>query len=307
MPFDGFDSFDVPTQTSPPVTIHGVKSRHVRPGLPALLLLHGFPQTHHIWRSVVQSVGADFNVIAIDLRGYGESSTPSDLASYAKSAMARDCVAVMEQLGLGNGFFVCAHDRGARVAHKLCVDHPDRIQKVILLDICPTLAMYTSTDFEFAKSYFHWFFLIQKEPLPETLISQSPRKFAELFMGGRQADGLSIFLQDQQHQQSPFDRYVNNLATPNIVHAMCQDYRASASLDLDEAREDIRNGKLIQCPAMVLWGRHGVIEKCFDAVREWEKVTDPSVSVQGRSVDSGHYIPEQAPGEVVRAIREFFL
>ncbi|KIW34588.1 uncharacterized protein PV07_01363 [Cladophialophora immunda] len=297
--FEGFETFDITTQTSPEVTIHGVKSKNGGHNLPPLLLLHGFPQTHHIWDAVASQLRSQFDIVALDLRGYGESSTPRDLPNYAKSAMARDCVMVMETLGFDT-FWICAHDRGARVAHKLCVDYPQKVKKAILLDICPTLAMYTSTNFEFARSYFHWFFLIQKEPLPETTISQNPRRFAEMFMGGRQASGLDIF------KPECFDRYVRNLGGPAIVHAMCQDYRASASLDMDEAREDLENNRLVQCPLMVLWGRHGVIEKCFDAVSEWKKVTAADVPVEGHSIDSGHYIPEQAPDEVVLAIQKFF-
>ncbi|KIW94353.1 uncharacterized protein Z519_05669 [Cladophialophora bantiana CBS 173.52] len=298
--FDDFETFDIITQTSPVVTIHGVRSKDGGLNVPPLLLLHGFPQTHHIWDSVARRLRSQFEIIALDLRGYGESSTPTELASYAKSAMAQDCVKVMEKLGF-DSFFICAHDRGARVAHKLCVDYPHKVRKAIFLDICPTLTMYTSTNFEFARSYFHWFFLIQKEPFPETMMSQNPRRFAELFMGGRQASGLGIF------KPECFDHYVHNLGDPAIVHAMCQDYRASASLDMDEAREDLKNNRLIQCPLVVLWSRHGVIEKCFDAVSEWKMVTAADVSVEGCSIDSGHYIPEQSPVEVVRTIEKFFL
>lgn len=236
----------------------------------------------------------------MDLRGYGDSSKPQSISAYAKSAMARDCIAVMDALGLTGTFFVCAHDRGARVAHKLCVDFPARVQKAIFLDICPTLAMYSNTDLEFAKAYFHWFLLIQKEPLPETLISGSPRKFAEMFMGGRQAEGLSIF------DTMAFDSYVKGLGDMASVHAMCQDYRASASLDLDEARDDLDIGRLIQCPLRVFWGRRGVIEKCFDAVKEWQAVTKSGITVEGKSVDSGHYIPEQIPEFVAFEVLDFF-
>jgi pimeloyl-ACP methyl ester carboxylesterase len=213
--------------------------------------------------------------------------------------MARDCIDVMDALGHIDPFFVCAHDRGARVAHKLAVDYPDRVRKLILLDICPTLAMYAKTDFDFAKAYFHWFFLIQKEPLPETLINAKPRELAEMFMGGRQGDGLSIF------EPECFELYAKNLEDPATVHAMCNDYRAGATLDLDEARDDLKNGRKIRSPLLVLWGAHGVIEKCFDAIQEWKDVTEDGVSVEGRSVESGHYIPEQNPDEVVSAILQF--
>ncbi len=236
----------------------------------------------------------------MDLRGYGKSSKPKSVSAYAKSAMARDCVAVMDALGYTDGFYVCAHDRGARVAHKLCVDFPARIQKAIFLDICPTLAMYENAGLEFAKSYFHWFFLIQKEPFPETLISTSPREFAKMFMGGRQVEGLTIF------DDSSFNSYAEALGDIDTIHSMCQDYRASASLDLDEARDDLASGRLIRCPLRVLWSDRGVVEKCFSAVKEWQAVSADDVTVEGHSVDSGHYIPEQIPDTVVSEILDLF-
>ncbi|SPJ70998.1 related to haloacetate dehalogenase H-1 [Fusarium torulosum] len=297
--FDNFESFAITTKSNPDVTINGLKSGDASSSKPALLLLHGFPQTLHIWHRVTPRILDKYTLVLIDIRGYGKSSKPEDVSAYAKSAMARDCIDVMDALGHTGSFFVCAHDRGARVAHKLAVDYPDRVRKFILLDICPTLAMYTKTDFDFAKAYFHWFFLIQKEPLPETLINAKPRELAEMFMGGRQGDGITIF------EPECFELYAKNLEDPATVHAMCNDYRAGATLDLDEAREDLKNGRKIRSPLLVLWGKHGVIEKCFDAVQEWKDVTEDGVSVEGRSVESGHYIPEQNPDEVVSAILQF--
>ncbi|KAL1874747.1 hypothetical protein VTK73DRAFT_224 [Phialemonium thermophilum] len=303
MLFPGFEPFTVTTQQEPLVTISGLRSGDSSSSaLPPLLLLHGFPQSHHIWHRVAAGLVDKFTIVIADLRGYGDSSKPGhDVAQYAKSAMARDCVAVMKHFGFTDSFFVCAHDRGARVAHKLCVDFPQLVRKAIFLDICPTLAMYTTTDFEFARSYFHWFFLIQKEPLPETLISAAPRRFAELFMGGRQADGLRIF------EEECFEYYVKVLSDPAAVHSMCQDYRASATLDLDEARKDLAEGRLVRCPLRVLWGRHGVIEKRFDALKEWRAVTAEGVPVDGHAVESGHYVPEHVPNDVIANITEFFV
>ncbi|KAM0190299.1 hypothetical protein ACHAPQ_004532 [Fusarium lateritium] len=297
--FDNFKSFAITTKSNPDVTINGLKSGDASSSKPALLLLHGFPQTLHIWHRVTPRILDRYTVVLIDIRGYGQSSKPEDVSAYAKSAMARDCIDVMDALGHTESFFVCAHDRGARVAHKLAVDYPDRIRKFILLDICPTLAMYSKTDFDFAKAYFHWFFLIQKEPLPETLINAKPRELAEMFMGGRQGDGIAIF------EPECFEFYAKSLEDSATVHAMCNDYRASATLDLDEAREDLKNGRKIRSPLLVLWGKHGVIEKSFDAIQEWKDVTEDGVSVDGRSVESGHYIPEQNPDEVVSAILQF--
>ncbi|KUJ18666.1 putative epoxide hydrolase [Mollisia scopiformis] len=287
---EGFVSF---TYTiDPGVAIHGVRGG----AGPPLLLLHGFPQTHRIWDRVAAQLKNDFAIIAIDLRGYGASSKPSGVEHYAKSAMARDAARIMAMFG-HLSYFVCAHDRGARVAHKLCVNYPERVRKAIFLDICPTLAMYTKTDFDFAKSYFHWFFLIQKSPLPETLISGNPRKFLEMFTGPR--TDRSTFLDEA------WEEYVKALEDPAAVHSMCEDYRASASVDLDEARKDIEDGRKIQCHLRVLWGKKGVIEKCFDALAEWRSVCEGEVS--GHVVDSGHYIPEEKPDVVIENIREFFL
>ncbi|KAG8161233.1 hypothetical protein KVR01_009497 [Diaporthe batatas] len=279
--FDGFEPFRIKTSAEPEVTIAGIRSTGGK-DLPPLLLLHGFPQTHHMWHRVAPQLTGSYNVVLMDLRGYGASSKPrDDVSSYAKSAMALDCVAVMDGLGFGGApFYVCAHDRGARVAHKLCVDHPDRVRKAIFLDICPTLAMYEATNLDFAKAYFHWFFLIQKSPLPETLILGSPRKLAEMFMGGRQRDGPAIFASE------------------------CFEV---ATLDMDEQKRDLAEGRRIKSPLRVLWGNVGIVEKAFDALAEWRKVTETGVGVDGHSVDSGHYIPEQAPDVVVAEMRDFLV
>ncbi|PSR85787.1 Alpha/Beta hydrolase protein [Coniella lustricola] len=313
--FDNFEPISVVTQTSPEVTIRGLRSTHSSTAdLPPLLLLHGFPQTLHIWHRVAPQLVSAFNVILLDLRGYGSSSCPAfttdttankdgvidTSTQYAKSLMARDCVQVMSSLGYST-FYLAAHDRGARVGHKLCVDHPHAVRRALFLDICPTLAMFEATDFEFAKAYFHWFMLIQPYPLPETMLLSNPRQIAEMFMGGRQGDGLGIF--DKQC----FEEYVKALGDKDTVHAMCDDYRAAATWDMDEQRRDLEEGRKIKCPLRVLWGKHGVVERCFDALEEWRKVTDDGVTVDGWAVESGHYIPEQAPDDVVSSIRDFFV
>ncbi|KAK9415193.1 putative AB hydrolase-1 domain-containing protein [Seiridium unicorne] len=298
--FEGFETFLINTQSEPHVDIYGLKSGDSSTHKPALLLLHGFPQTHHIWHRVAPQLSEKFTVVLLDIRGYGDSSKPEGVSQYAKSVMARDCISVMDQLGFKSKFYICAHDRGARVAHKLIVDHPDRVHKAIFLDICPTLAMYEATDFNFAKAYFHWFFLIQQAPLPETMILSDPRKIAEMFMGGRQTDGLKIF------EEEAFEAYVKTLSDPATVHSMCNDYRASATVDMEEARKDLESGKLNKVPLRVLWGKFGVIEKCFNAVDEWKKVSVEGLHVDGYAVESGHYIPEHVPADLLRAIRDFF-
>ncbi|SPN99494.1 related to haloacetate dehalogenase H-1 [Cephalotrichum gorgonifer] len=297
--FDSFEPFAILTQSSPEVIIRGLTSGSASSPLPPLLLLHGFPQTLHIWHLVAPELLDKYTVVLMDIRGYGESSKPDALSNYAKSSMARDCIAVMDKLGFTSSFFVCAHDRGARVTHKLCVDHPDRVRKAILLDISPTLHMYSTTNFEFAKAYFHWFFLIQPEPFPETFIAAEPSTFARVCLGARVEDGAELY------RKECYDAYLRNLSDPATIHAMCHDYRAGATLDLDEAKDDLANGRLVKCPLLVLWAKHGVIERCFDPVKEWRAVTQEGVPVEGYSVDSDHYLPEHAPEDVVSAIVKF--
>lgn len=335
--FEGFEPFALTTQLSPEVVIRGLRSPNHNQNLPPLLLLHGFPQTLHIWHRVAPRLTDAFHLVLFDLRGYGSSSKPkapecvtaaiaaaaaaekddawdendhdSDkndddddgTAQYAKSCMASDCVSVMDQLGY-RSFYVCGHDRGGRVAHKLCVDHPARVRKAIVLDICPTLAMYeAATDPVFATAYYHWFLLVQPAPLPEAMILGHPRAVAARFMGGRQRAGLRIF--DRECWET---HYLGALSDPDTVHAMCQDYRAAATWDLDEQRADAAEGRRIRAPLRVLWGRHGVVERCFDALAEWRKVAEPGVAVDGHAVDSGHYLPEEVPDTVVAEIRDFF-
>lgn len=211
--------------------------------------------------------------------------------------MARDCVEVMQELGYER-FYLCGHDRGARVGHKLCVDYPEKVIKAIFLDIAPTLAMYEKTDFAFASAYWHWFFLIQKSPLPESLMLANPRGYVENTMGGRYGVGLEVF------DKRALESYVVQMGDEGAVHGMCEDYRAAATVDLEEQRKDLEVGRKIKCPLRVLWGRKGVIESQFDALVEWRKVS--AGAVDGEAVDSGHYIPEEKPDVVVRHIMECF-
>ncbi|OAQ65961.1 epoxide hydrolase-like protein [Pochonia chlamydosporia 170] len=297
--FEGLIPFSITTQSDPPVIIKGLQTPP-ESSLPPLLLLHGYPQTRHIWHRIVPQLTTKYNLIIPDIRGYGESSKPPSVAAYSKSTMAKDMISVMNHLN-HKTFFVCAHDRGARVAHKLLVDHPTHVRKAILLDICPTLSMYEATSQDFATAYFHWFFLIQPAPLPETLISATPRKFADLYMGGRGGKRLEIF------DKACYEEYAKLFEDEDTVHAMCNDYRAAATVDLDEQRADLKEGRLIKSPVRIIWGKKGIIEKCFDAMTEWKKVVDEGVVIDGYSVDCGHYIPEEAPGDVVKAINEFLV
>jgi haloacetate dehalogenase len=292
MPFDGFTPFTVCTASG--IDIHGVKGGEG----PPLLLLHGHPQTHMIWHRCAGELAKHFTVIATDLRGYGASSKPpGDDAhvTYSKRAMAADQVAVMRHFG-HERFLVCAHDRGARVAHRMALDHAHAVERLMLLDIAPTLAMYEQTDRTFATLYFHWFFLIQPAPLPETLIGAHPDVYIERVMGSRHA-GLAPF------SPEALDAYRAALRQRGAVHAMCEDYRASATIDLEHDRADLERGHKVACPLRVLWGAQGVIERCFDPLGEWRKVAR---DVSGRSLACGHYIPEEAGTELVAEILAFF-
>lgn len=264
---------------------------------PPLLLLHGYPQTLAIWRKVAPQLAARFTVVAADLRGYGESSKPAGLpdhSNYSKRAMARDQVAVMQALG-HERFFVCGHDRGGRVAHRLALDHPERVAGVAVLDIAPTKAMYEQTTMAFARAYYHWFFLIQSPPLPETLIGANPEAWLRHHMT-RQA-GLAPFLPDG------WPEYVRCFSDPAAIHASCEDYRAAATIDLQHDAESIAAGQEIACPLLALWGAHGVIEKLFKPLDEWRRVAG---DVRGKALACGHYIPEEAPDALLGELLAFF-
>lgn len=289
------------THFSIPIS-HDVQIRGSQAGTgPPLLLLHGYPQTRLIWHKIAEQLTSQYHVIALDLRGYGQSSKPADddgsHKKYAKSTMAKDIAVVMERLNHPQ-YFVCGHDRGGRVAHKLAVDYPNRVTKLMLLDIAPTLAMYETVDQVFATKYWHWFFLIQPKPFPEQAILGNPVAFADKCLGGLPGSPNGIFHPDALKE------YSDLFKDKQGVHAMCEDYRAGATIDMEEQRDDIKNGRKIQCPMHVLWGKQGLVEIKYDAVAEWKKVCSGTVS--GESVESGHYIPEEAPEVLLKHIRSFF-
>lgn len=290
--FDGFAELDV--------EVNGV---HLRGrlssdgGKPALLLLHGHPQSHVMWHRVAPALAEDFFVVVPDLRGYGDSERPvpdAEHQSYSKREMARDAVALMEHLGRRE-FSVVGHDRGARVAARLAADAPERVHRAMLLDVAPTLDMYEATTREFAASYWHWFALIQPAPLPETLIGSNPRAYVEGVLGGRHA-GLAPF------PAEVLDAYAAGLRGTERALGACEDYRASASIDLEHDRADRAAGNLIQVPLRVVWAEHGVIEKHFKPLELWRNI---AVDVSGRTVNCGHYVAEENPEEIVSEIRAF--
>ncbi len=258
---------------------------------PPLLLLHGHPQSHVMWHLVAPRLAEEFTVVAPDLRGYGDSSKPAtsaDHAPYSKRAMARDQVAVMKQLGFDR-FMVAGHDRGGRVAYRLALDHPERVSKLAVLDIVPTAEAFGRTDMAFALSYFHWFFLAQPAPLPERLIAADPDLF---------------YFRRGEHQFTPeaLAEYRRHVRDPDTVHAMCEDYRAGATIDiaLDEAD---RGKHRIDCPLLALWGRNGQLDTAYDVLAVWRSWAK---DVRGRPLDCGHYLAEEAPEETFQELRAFF-
>lgn len=265
---------------------------------PPLLLLHGHPQTQAMWHRVAPDLAESFTVVLMDLRGYGDSDRPAPDAEHralSKRAMAQDALAVMAQHGFDR-FDVLAHDRGARVAHRLAADHPQAVQRLLLLDIAPTLAMYAQTSEAFARAYWHWFFLIQPPPLPEALIAADPVRYVRSVMGSRYA-GLA-----------PFDpvamaEYERCAGLPGTATAICEDYRASASIDLVHDRADVAAGRRLSQPLRVLWGEYGTVGRCFDVLSLWR---ERAHHVTGQALPCGHYMAEEAPAQVLAEARAFF-
>jgi len=268
---------------------------------PPLLLLHGYPQSHVMWHKVAPVLAERFTLVIPDLRGYGDSGKPAGgggHAEYSKRTMANDVVSIMRALGFSR-FNVAAHDRGARVAHRLAMDHAGQVKKLMLLDIAPTLAMYEQTSMDFARSYWWWFFLIQPAPFPETLIGAAPEVYLKKKIGYGRA-GLAPFTPEA------YEEYLRHISDPATVHGMCEDYRAAASIDLEHDREDRSAGRGIRCPVHALWGEHGVVNRCFKPLEEWRKVTDREFPVTGYTLPSGHYIAEEVPELLVKEIDGFF-
>jgi haloacetate dehalogenase len=291
--FPGFKSARVATAEG--VEIHAVSGGSG----PALLLLHGHPQTHSIWHKVAPALAERFTVIAADLRGYGDSSKPpGGLAHvrYSKREMAADMLALM-RAARHDRFAVLAHDRGARVAHRLAMDYPTAVRRLVLLDIAPTLDMYESTTDAFARAYWHWFFLIQPAPLPERLIESDPAAYVRDVMGRRSA-GLAPF------DPRALAEYQRCMALPGAAHAICEDYRAAAGIDLEHDRGDRAQGRRVPAPLLALWGAEGVVARCFDPLALWRRIAD---DVEGEALPCGHYIPEEAPQALLAKVLPFLL
>jgi haloacetate dehalogenase len=297
--FDGFKPFSLERNG---ITLHGRTALSAPGEGSPLLLLHGHPQTHAMWHKVAPELAKRFKLVLMDLRGYGDSSRPDyndsqDTAhsNYSKRAMAQDAVAVMHHFGFEK-FNVLAHDRGARVAHRLAADHPEKVQRMMLLDIAPTLGMYEHTSLGFAKSYWHWFFLIQPQPLPEALIESDPVRYIRSVMGKRHA-GLAAFAPEALAE------YERSIQIPGSARGICEDYRASAGVDLEHDRADMAAGLRLDMPLRVLWGEHGAVGANFDVLKLWN---ERASQVSGRALTCGHYIAEEAPSELFAEAHSFF-
>ncbi|MDR1710170.1 MAG: alpha/beta hydrolase [Candidatus Accumulibacter sp.] len=278
-----FEGFTEASAQIDGIAIHAVKAGKG----PGLLLLHGHPQTHAMWHKVAPALAEHFTVVAADLRGYGDSGKPAgdaEHANYSKRRMALDQVELMRVLGF-TSFTVIGHDRGARAAARMALDHPDAVARLVTLDIAPTGAMYEHTSFDFARAYWHWFFLVRPAPFPETLIRADPDLYLKQTIGARSA-GLKPFT------PQAYAEYLRCLSDPGTAHGICEDYRAAIGIDLEHDRADLAAGKRIACPFLALWGADGVIGKCCDPLAEWRKWC---AGVSGEALPCGHYIPEEAP------------
>ncbi|MBV9249250.1 MAG: alpha/beta hydrolase [Acetobacteraceae bacterium] len=290
--FEGF------TLTNVAVPGGSIRLRHGGSG-PPLLLLHGNPQTHAMWHLVAPELGRRFTVVCPDLRGYGFSLKPpatADHAPYAKREMAKDMAAVMDHFGHPS-FRLAGHDRGARLSHRIALDFPDRVEKLAVLDIIPTLEHFERANMEFGLGYYHWFWFAQPHPFPEWLITKAPEEW------WRQHTSRDPSKPDLFHPDALAD-YMAAVRQPEMVRGMCEDYRAAATIDLKHDRESRAAGRKVQCPTLVLWGSKGKIGRWYDALAIWRQYI--AAEVIGGAVDSGHYIAEENPAATLDWFGRFF-
>lgn len=294
--FPGFTQRFIQTDTEVSINVW----HKLTPGKPAVLLLHGHPETHLIWRFMANELSKYYSVVMTDLRGYGDSSKPQGLpdhSNYSKRIMAQDQITVMKELGFSS-FHIVAHDRGARVAHRLIADHPQVALSCTLMDILPTYEMYEDTNKEFATAYYHWFLYIQPHGLPEKLLSADPDFFIHFNLNKKVSPTARHRFSEEVLQE-----YTRCFADPRTVHGIAEDYRASASIDITYDVEDMRNNLILHTPLLVLWGNNGVVGKLWDVLDGWQKKAS---NVIGYGVDNcGHFVPEEQPEFVLEKVLPF--
>ena len=289
MMFEGFDDLTIDTGEA---TIRARRGGNGRP----VLLLHGIPETHVMWHKVAPRLAQEFTVVAADLRGYGDSSKPPggpDHGAYSKRAMARDGVELMRQLGLER-FAVVGHDRGARCAYRMALDHADRIDKLAVLDIVPTSDAFDRANMQFGLAYWVWFFLAQPYDLPERIIGENPQLFLDYML-----DSWSVVR--DAFPRDVRDEYARTFSNPATVHAICEEYRAASTLDYQNDQAD-HGRRSITCPVLALWSAQGSLQSWYDVLAVWREWAD---DVRGKAIDCGHFLAEEAPDDTYAELRTF--
>jgi haloacetate dehalogenase len=263
-----------------------------------LLMLHGNPQTHAMWHKVVPSLVEDFTLICPDIPGYGKSFKPQlseDHEQYSKVQMAADMLEFMTNIGY-DVFYVVAHDRGARIAHRLALDFPNKVIKMILLDIIPTLEHFERTDMDFAMGYYHWFWLAQRNPIPESVINKAPEEWFFAHTSREKKDKNFFF-------PLALNDYLDCIKNPETISAICEDYRAAATIDLIDDKISRKNNIKVKMPVLVLWGQKGKIEEWYNPLSIWQSYCVQEI--KGSAIDSGHYLAEENPQEIIKNISQF--
>jgi len=267
---------------------------------PPLLMLHGNPQTHAMWHKVAPNLIEDYTVICPDIPGYGKSFKPKLSANheeYSKVKIAKDIEEFMKLLNF-KSFYVLAHDRGARIAHRLALDFPDKVLKMILLDIIPTIEHFERANMDFAMGYYHWFWLAQRNPIPESVIQKAPEEWFYAHTSREKKD-RDFFAPNALRD------YLECLKNPKTVEAICEDYRAAATIDIKDDKISRNNNVKVKSPVMVLWGKKGKIEQWYDPIYIWKKYC--STEVKGFGIDTGHYLAEEDPEAIIKYVRSFLI
>tara|TARA_B110000046_G_scaffold182509_1_gene216710 strand:+ start:193 stop:1071 length:879 start_codon:yes stop_codon:yes gene_type:complete len=265
---------------------------------PVLLMLHGNPQTHAMWHKVAPELVNQYTVICPDIPGYGKSFKPvisNNHSTYSKINMALDIINFMELLGFDK-FQIVAHDRGARIAHRIALDFPEKVIKMILLDIIPTIEHFERTNMEFAMGYYHWFWLAQRSPIPESVINKAPEEWFFAHTSREEKD-KNFF------DPIALNDYLDCVKNPETIKAICEDYRAAATIDLIDDKKSRDNNIKIKAPTLVLWGNKGKIEQWYEPLSIWQNYC--SSDLRGNAINSGHYLAEENPDEIIKNIKLF--